>query len=132
MSESSGWVSVQEEDPPSGEWLILSRAGLPMIIGKRDWISAGNSRPDYLSPAWIGCGGLRILGDVTHWQPLPAPPASPPTKDEALREAVAWADSVLSIGCRRTFGGGYEVSEKDMDALDALLASLRSALEGGK
>jgi hypothetical protein len=62
------WIEVYESLPPEGQlvmWLRPAANEWPIVCGKRD----GNSIN------WGGDFGIGIEPFVTHWMPLPEPPA---------------------------------------------------------
>lgn len=126
----SEWISVKERLPPTG---------VRVLAWVRD--CHGKSEPSVLAytvpytskhftpPAfWDGDGPMSWTeDDVTHWMPLPDPPAIAPkplTKTEALREAM----KILHLFVNRECGGTQWTQEEIVTGCGQL-PRLRAALE---
>ncbi len=64
------WISVEQELPPSADMVIVP-GGIARYYAKQGgWYS------------YTACEGRPIQWDVTHWMPLPVPPAEPEPKQD--------------------------------------------------
>lgn len=68
MQERAAWVSVEDGLPPEGtDWEYLTYHGDSGDIFVTTWIHTEFSLEDFI---------VKCSGPVTHWRPLPKPPAA--------------------------------------------------------
>jgi hypothetical protein len=67
------WISTKERLPADGVEVLVYATWRVMSVGKRGRPPDPDGNPirDY---TWITDGGWAYSSDITHWQPLPAPP----------------------------------------------------------
>lgn len=76
MSEQ--WIPVMKEQPPYGEWLVVTRwrnwgdnADIVVLLARRRCTDGSGEHYDFLPDAPVAVDAGRL---VTHWMPLPDPP----------------------------------------------------------
>ena len=67
------WISVGKQLPPIGEEVIVFVQGRGVTALTRG-IRYEEATDFYWDNNYPGSGNLHLAEEVTHWQPLPAPP----------------------------------------------------------
>lgn len=110
----SEWKKASEVLPASNETVVFLDKGGELDVGR------------YGSRCFTGINGTRHANGVDYWMSLPAITPKPPTKTEALREAIEVIDDV-----GRIVGHGSKPHQECYPwcKLTAVLPRLRAALE---
>lgn len=68
--DESGWISVNDKEPPCDETVLICWVDSPDIEPEKDYMTCDEN----LDPYWVNYGNDK----PTHWRTLPQPPKEQP------------------------------------------------------